>query len=264
MSHKSLSREIIIIKIGSSLLINNSNIRDNWLDSLAKDIILFSNKYHFIIVTSGAVALGCDKLSYKQRDISIEKKQAMASIGQIYLINSYCDIFANNNLITSQILLSYSDCKSINRKRNFQNTIKQLLDLNIIPIINENDSVAYDEIKIGDNDTLSAYIAQMTNARLLILLSDVDGFYSEDPSINKNAKPIRFVKEIDDNIKKMASGSISNCGTGGMITKINAAKIIEGSNCSTIVTSGLDNNCLSLLLKNKINYTIFNKRYENL
>ena len=264
MSKTLPKKEIIIIKIGSSLLIDNLNIRYDWLDSLAKDIKLFNSKYHFIIVTSGAVALGCSKLSYKSKKISIEKKQALSSIGQIYLMNKYCDIFSNNDLIISQILLSYSDCNSINRKNNFQNTIKQLLELNIIPIINENDSVAFDEIKIGDNDTLSAYIAQMTNARLLILFSDIDGLYSENPHINSSAKLIKYVKEIDTEIQQMASDSISDCGTGGMITKINAAKIVEASNCSTIITSGINNNCLSLLLNNKVNYTIFNSRYGNL
>ncbi len=252
----------IILKIGSSLLINNKKVNISWLDSLASNIKELSNEYEFIIVSSGAISLGCNKLNLIKSDLSIIEKQAIASIGQIYLMDKYCEIFSKYKLLIAQILLTYSDCNSVNRKQNFQNTLQELLSRNIIPIINENDAISFDEIKIGDNDTLSAYIANISSADNLILFSDVDGLYNKNPHLNSDASHIPIVNNISSEITKMASKSISKDGTGGMITKLQAAKIVEKSNCSTIITSGLMHNCLSDLFSKKIKYTIFNDKGE--
>jgi len=254
------TRRRIILKIGSSLLINNKKVNISWLDSLASNIKELNNKYEFIIVSSGAISLGCNKLNLIKSNLSIIEKQAIASIGQIYLMDKYCEIFSKYELLIAQILLTYSDCNSVNRKQNFQNTLQELLARNIIPIINENDAISVDEIKIGDNDTLSAHIANISNADNLILFSDVDGLYSSNPHLNSDACHVPIVNNISCDITKMASNSISKEGTGGMITKLQAAKIVEKSNCSTIITSGLMHNCLSDLFNKKIKYTIFNDK----
>lgn len=248
----------IVLKIGSSLIVKKSQIRNNWLNFLAQDIAKLSKNHEFIIVTSGAIALGCFKMGFFQRDkLTLSQKQAMSAIGQIYLMNKYCDIFKQVKLNVAQILLTASDCNSANRCQNFQNTIASLIDNKVIPIINENDSVAIDEIKIGDNDTLAANVAKITNANLMILLSDIDGLYSSNPHIDKNAKFIDKIEKIDEKIIKMAQNSISKVGTGGMITKIKSAKILAGTGCDTIITCGKDYHCLDNIFNNKQRYSLF-------
>lgn len=248
----------IIIKIGSAILVENGKIRKTWLRNLAKNIAALIKEGHEIaIVSSGSIALGREFLNQQNQNLSIEEKQAAATIGQIKLMSFYSDIFAKLEISVAQILLSLDDCNKRSRYLNCQNTIETLFQNKVIPIINENDSVAIDEIKIGDNDRLAARVSQMISANLLILFSDIDGLYNKNPKNNKNAKLISEVFEINKEIEKMADGKTSNLGSGGMVTKIAAAKMLKNSGCDTLITSGIEDGALNDLLKGKKNYTIF-------
>lgn len=244
----------IVIKIGSSLLVRNGEFATNWLKSLSHDIANIQNannhKIEFVIITSGAVALGKEYLVGNishNANLSLSQKQAAAAIGQIQLMSNYHNIFNDNNLKVAQILLTASDCNERQSYKNAINTITTLINHQFIPIINENDSVAVAEIKIGDNDRLAARVAQMIDADLLILFSDIDGLYSSNPRENINADFVKIVTKIDDKIESMAGNRGSDVGTGGMKTKIMAAKIANSSGCDVIITSGIDENCLSEL-----------------
>jgi glutamate 5-kinase len=249
----------IVIKIGSAILVEDYKIRKEWLDYLAKNIKELKQKnLEIVIVSSGAVALGRAILK-KQNDqkLTLSDKQACASIGQIQLMSFYHEIFKKNNLKVAQILLTASDCNHHKRFNNCNNTIKTLLANDIIPIINENDSVAIEEIKIGDNDRLASRVCQMIEANLLILFSDIDGLYDQNPKIYPNAKHIEIVNKIDKKIENMAKGSTSKIASGGMITKILAAKMALNTNCSTIITKGIENNALTNLVLGKKRFTFF-------
>lgn len=247
----------IVIKIGSSLLVEEGLPREKWLKNLAQNISkLLKENIEIVIVSSGAIALGKETLGKKDK-LTIEEKQAAAAIGQIKLMSSYQKHCKDAGFEVAQILLTSTDCNSYERFNNSQNTIKVLLAKNIVPIINENDSVAVEEIKIGDNDRLAARVAQMVSADLLILFSDIDGLYDKNPKTHKDAKLIKEVAKITKSIEEMATGATSKVGTGGMITKIIAAKMASLSGCQTIITSGLELNCLQKLFDEKQNYTIF-------
>ncbi|MDA9231426.1 glutamate 5-kinase [Rickettsiales bacterium] len=242
------NKKRIIIKIGSNILIENNNIRTSWLESLAHDILyLRSLNKEVILVSSGAIALGRGLIKTKNK-LSLEEKQAACSIGQIDLIANYKAIFEKHNLNIAQILLTSYDSSHRQSYLNAKNTINTLIKNEIIPIINENDTVATEEISIGDNDRLAARVAQMIDADLLILLSDIDGLYDKNPNLNKDAKFIDLIENIDENIKNMASGSISDIGSGGMTTKIKAAKMAFNCGCDTIITNGSQENSISNLL----------------
>lgn len=255
----------IVIKIGSSILITANKFHLDWLETFAEDVRqLINNNIEVIIVTSGAVALGKSNLinvgGQDNAKLSLPQKQASAAIGQIKLMSYYHDIFAKKNLIVAQILLTANDCNSRQSYNNASNTIETLLKNAIIPIINENDSVAIAEIKIGDNDRLASRVSQMAEANLLILFSDIDGLYNKNPRKYKDAKLLRIVENIDNTIEEMADGSDSSVGTGGMKTKIDAAKMANASGCDVIITDGTVNNSLSsLFFKNygDKNFTIF-------
>ncbi|MFM7620279.1 MAG: glutamate 5-kinase [Alphaproteobacteria bacterium] len=251
----------IVVKIGSSLLIQNEQIRQKWLTEFAKDVKeLIEKKVELIIVTSGAVALGRSILANKSLNkLSVEQKQACASVGQIKLMSTYHEIFKKFDLTVAQILLTATDCNSRKSYLNCQNTINTLIKNNAIAIINENDSVAVDEIKIGDNDRLASRVAQMTNSDLLILFSDIDGLFDKNPKTHKNAQFISQINKIDKNVENMAKGSSSLVGTGGMITKIQAAKMALNANCPTVITSGIENRALQKLFFSEKKYTIFCK-----
>lgn len=252
------AKKRIVLKIGSSLLVKKSRVRSNWLSFLAQDIAKLNKNHEFIIVSSGAIALGCFKMGKDDKNsLNLAEQQAMSAIGQIYLMNKYCEIFKQYKINVAQILLTASDCNSVNRKQNFQNTAAALIKDKVVPIINENDSIAVDEIKIGDNDTLAANVAKIVEADLMILLSDIDGLYDCNPHLNKNANFIAKVDKIDEKITKMAQKSNSSVGTGGMITKIKSAKILAGSGCDTIITSGKDYNCLDSIFNNRQRFTLF-------
>lgn len=253
----------IIVKIGSSLLVENGILRQKWLEKFTKNILsLIKNNHEIIIVSSGAIALGKQSLDVKKSNLFLREKQAAASIGQIELMSSYQKIFAKNNLKVAQILLTASDCNLRQRYLNCKSTIDTLISNSVIPIINENDSIVVGEIKVGDNDRLAARVAQMTNADLLILFSDIDGLYDSNPKINKNAKLIREVFEINQDIEAMASGVVSSVGTGGMITKIAAAKMLTNSTCDVVISSGVAENSLKNLFLGKQNFTKFHGKKD--
>ncbi len=244
--------KIIVIKIGSSLLVNDKKkIRKKWLSSFAKDIQkLKSKNKKIIIVSSGAIALGCKKMNYNKKNLKLDKSQAVASIGQIELMNLFSQTFSKYKLNISQILLTLDDTevrrRSINAKRTFEN----LFQLNYIPIVNENDTIATSEIKYGDNDRLASRVAQITNADTLILLSDVDGLFTKNPKIFKNAKLIKKINNLNKDIQNINIKGITEFGSGGMNTKIDAAKICNLAGCNMVIANGLYLNPISLIEKN--------------
>ena len=253
--------KIIVIKIGSSLLIDdNKKIRRKWLSEFSKDIkkLLNQNK-KVIIVSSGAIAMGCKKLNLSKKILKLDKSQAVASIGQIELMNLFSETFLKFKINISQILLTLEDTEQRRRALNAKRTFENLFELGFVPIVNENDSTATSEIKYGDNDRLAARVAQISGADSLILLSDVDGLYTQNPKIYKNAKLLKIIRNISQNIEKVAAKSVSEHGTGGMRTKIDAAKICQLSGCKMVIANGLslrpikkiisENNCTWFLPK---------------
>ena len=231
----------IVIKIGSSLIIDqNKKIRKKWLTEFAKDIKdLLKQKKNVILVSSGAIALGCKKLNLSKQNIKLDKSQAVASIGQIELMNLFNKIFSSKKINLSQILLTLEDTEQRRRAINAKRTFENLFELGFVPVVNENDSIATTEIKYGDNDRLASRVAQISSADCLVLLSDVDGLYTQNPKLFKNSQLIKEIKNIDLNIEKIATKSISVHGTGGMKTKIEAAKICQLSGCMMVIANGL-------------------------
>jgi len=231
----------IVIKIGSSIIIDeNKKIRKKWLTEFAKDIKdLLKQKKNVILVSSGAIALGCKKLNLSKQNIKLDKSQAVASIGQIELMNLFNKIFSSKKINLSQILLTLEDTEQRRRAINAKRTFENLFELGFVPVVNENDSIATTEIKYGDNDRLASRVAQISSADCLVLLSDVDGLYTQNPKLFKNAQLINEIKNIDLNIEKIATKSISVHGTGGMKTKIEAAKICQLSGCMMVIANGL-------------------------
>jgi len=233
----------IIIKIGSALLIDakSGHIRAEWLASVARDVVfLRARGYQVIIVSSGAIGLGRKrlKLSISKR---LEESQAAAAVGQVELAAAYDAVLGEHDIPTAQILLTYGDTEERRRYLNARNTINRLLELNVVPVINENDTVATDELRYGDNDRLAARVASMCEADCLFLLSDIDGLYTADPNQNSEAKRIQDVKEITPEIEIMAGEPVaSGFGSGGMVTKIAAAKIAVASGCHMVITNGTD------------------------
>ena len=231
----------IVIKIGSTILIDEKRIiRKKWLAEFAKDIKdLLDQKKNIILVSSGAIALGCKKLNLNKKNLKIDKSQAIASVGQIELMNLFNKIFSSKKINLSQILLTLEDTEQRRRAINAKRTFENLFELGFIPVVNENDSIATTEIKYGDNDRLASRVAQISGADCLVLLSDVDGLYTQNPKLFKNSKLIKEIKNIDTDIEKIATKSISEHGTGGMKTKIEAAKICQLSGCTMVIANGL-------------------------
>ena len=231
----------IVIKIGSSIIIDeNKKIRKKWLTEFAKDIKdLLKQKKNVILVSSGAIALGCKKLNLSKKNIKLDKSQAVASIGQIELMNLFNKIFSSKKINLSQILLTLEDTEKRRRAINAKRTFENLFELGFVPVVNENDSIATTEIKYGDNDRLASRVAQISGADCLVLLSDVDGLYTQNPKLFKNSQLIKEIKNINSDIEKIATKSIGQYGTGGMKTKIEAAKICQLSGCTMVIANGL-------------------------
>lgn len=230
----------IVIKIGTSTLTYaNGCVNIRRIESLCKcvsDIMNAGNEV--ILVSSGAIGMGVGKLNLKQKPTDIAGKQAAAAVGQCELMYIYDKEFSSHNHTVAQILLTGPDLRTPDRHEKFENTIKRLLELGVLPIINENDTVATEEIVFGDNDTLAALVAEGIGADLLVLLSDIDGLYTGDPHKDTEAVLIPNVYEIDEKIEALAGGAGSSLGTGGMATKIKAAKIATESGCDMIITNG--------------------------
>ncbi len=257
--------KVIIIKIGSSLLFDKKKkIRKKWLSSFAKDIKkLKSKNKKIIIVSSGAIALGCKKMKINKNNLKLDKSQAIASIGQIELMNLFSQIFFPQKINISQILLTLDDTEERRRSINAKRTFENLFKLDYIPIVNENDTIATSEIKYGDNDRLASRVAQITNADTLILLSDVDGLYTKNPKIYKDAKLIRKINDLDKDILNINMKGVTEFGSGGMNTKIEAAKICNLSGCNMIIANGLYLNPINQIEKDN-NFTYFKPKISKL
>ena len=243
----------IVIKIGSSILVDEKGKpKKLWLKEFAKDIkFLIKKNKQIVIVSSGAIAMGCEYLGIKKKILKVDKSQAVASIGQIELMDFYKRIFDKNKIKISQILLTLDDTEQRRRSINAKRTIDNLLTMGIVPIVNENDTTATTEIKYGDNDRLAARVSQIIGADCLILLSDVEGLYTDNPKKNKKAQLIKLVREINEKIKKYASKTENYYGSGGMKTKIEAAKICQLAGCYMAIANGNYINPIKKIIENK-------------
>lgn len=249
----------IVIKIGSALIIDadGKHINRAWLDSLAEDIsTLRKQGKDVVVVSSGAVALGREVLGIGAKELRLEEKQAAAACGQMRLIEGFRQSLAVYSLSPAQILLSIEDSDNRRRFLNARNTIETLLKAGVIPVINENDTVATEELRFGDNDRLAARVAQMVGADMLILLSDVDGLYEKNPALYPEAAHIPLVDAITETIENMAGKPLSRTGSGGMATKIMAARIAVASGCHTIIARGTVMHPLERLEKGTL-HTLF-------
>src|SRR5210317_1605227 len=247
----------IVIKIGSSLLINKNKINTAWVNKLADDVAkLAKRKIQIIIVTSGAIALGCKYLKISRKNLKLKEFQAVSAIGQIELINLFEKALFKKKLKVGQSLFTLEDTEERRRALNARDTIENIIKIKCIPIVNENDTTATSEIRYGDNERLAARVAQISNADTLIMLSDIEGLYTSNPNKNKNAELIQKVTTIDSSIEKIATKSTSDYGSGGMITKIEAAKICVNSGCNMIIASGKVNHPIKNIIKKK-KYTWF-------
>jgi glutamate 5-kinase len=230
----------IVIKIGTSTLTHGTghlNIRR--VEGLCKVISDIKNSGHeVILVSSGAIGMGVGKLGLRSRPTDIPTKQAAAAVGQCELMYTYDKLFGEYHHAVAQLLITGDDVENEKRHSNFSNTLNRLLELGALPIINENDTVSTDEIVIGDNDTLAAIVAQSVSADLLVLLSDIDGLYTADPHRDPNARLIPMIHEVNDEILALAGGSGTKLGTGGMVTKLQAAKICLSCGCAMVITNG--------------------------
>ena len=239
----------IVIKIGSALLVDQETDRINkeWLTSLADDIgVLRRRNQDVVIVSSGAIALGRRQLGLPAGRLNLQESQAAAATGMVRLASVYQDVLGNQNLSIAQVLLTLDDSENRRRYINARNTLETLLKLNVVPLINENDTVATDEIRFGDNDRLAARVAAMVSADLLVLLSHVDGLYDVDPRKNSNAKHISLVEnEITERIFAMAGSEISSDGSGGMVTKLEAARIAMSAGTHMIISDGVGHSPIS-------------------
>lgn len=258
----------IVIKVGSSTLVHKDTGNLNYL-KLEKIVRMITDLKgrgkEVILVSSGAVAVGREVLKIGRKPKTMAEKQACASIGQGKLMMSYCKLFAEYGMIASQVLMTKYSIHEEIAFNNLKNTFEELLKYGAVPIVNENDTVATDEIEFGDNDRLSAIVACITSADLLILLTDTNGLYTDDPSKNKNAKFIYTVTKNRDLVRDMAkSSSDTDVGTGGMYTKILAANIVNDFGIDMIISSGKDPNIVSKIIKGERKGTLFvsNKKYD--
>jgi glutamate 5-kinase len=231
----------VVVKVGSALLVQaaTGQINRAWLETLAADIArLRSRGQEVLLVSSGAIALGRRQLGLDTGKLKLDESQAAAAVGQIRLAHAWKEVLDPHELTVAQILLTFGDTEQRRRYLNARSTLATLLRMGAVPVINENDTVATAEIRYGDNDRLGARVAQMISADCLVLLSDVDGLYTADPTKDPNAQFIAEIHRITPEIERMAGGAASNVGSGGMATKIAAAKIAVGAGCHMCVAPG--------------------------
>jgi glutamate 5-kinase len=230
----------IVVKVGTSTLsYKNGRLNFHRIEKLSQVLSsIRSQGIKVTLVSSGAIGVGAGRLFLTEKPKDLAHKQALAAIGQAQLIKIYQKFFEDYNQTVAQVLLTKDVMTHTNRHFNAQNTLFKLLEMGIIPIINENDTIATDEIEFGDNDTLSAMVAALVNADLLILLSDIDGLFSADPKQDKSAKIIKSVEQITPEIESLAKGTVSSFATGGMVTKIAAAKITSKAGIDMVLAQG--------------------------
>lgn len=240
----------IVVKIGSSLLTDRQTgkLKSEWLESLAEDVAgLKKDGKEVVIVSSGAIALGRHVLGLPPGPLKLEESQASAAAGQIHLAHAYEEIFRKHDIATAQILVTLGDTEERRRYLNARGTVATLLRLGALPVVNENDTVATSEIRFGDNDRLAARVATMISADCLVLLSDVDGFYSAPPARFHDAKRFDVIEEITPEIEAMAGDAGTELSRGGMVTKVEAAKIAVRGGTHLVITSGLEKHPLKAL-----------------
>ncbi|GAB5456914.1 MAG: glutamate 5-kinase [Henriciella sp.] len=240
----------IVVKVGSALIAESGSVRQTWLNHLAEDIAeRRASGQEVILVSSGAIALGRNKLG-PERPRKLEEKQAAAALGQPLLMAALTQAFAPQDIPVAQTLLTLEDTENRRRWLNARATLETLLGAGAVPVINENDSVATDEIRYGDNDRLAARVAQMMSADVLVLLSDIDGLYTADPRHTPNAEHLPVIRDLTADHDAMASGSNAQAdlGSGGMTTKLTAARIAQSAGCATVITLGSEEHPLQALL----------------
>ena len=250
----------IVIKIGTSTLAHpTGHLNICRVEQLCKIMSDIKNAGHeLILVSSGAIGMGVGKLGLRERPKDIPSKQA-AAVGQCELMYTYDKLFSEYHHTVAQLLITGDDTTNDTRRLNFTNTLNRLLELGALPIINENDTVATDEIVIGDNDTLAAIVARSVHADMLILLSDIDGLYTADPHTHPEAALLHHVARVDDHIREIAGISSSTQGTGGMVTKLHAADICLGCGCKMVITNGNNPGNLYDILEGKTVGTTFSE-----
>lgn len=240
-SHFLTSAKRVVIKIGSALLVDEAHgtVHRKWLEALAQDIRRMKDRgQEVILVSSGAIAVGRRYLGLSEGQLKLDEKQAAAATGQIRLAHAYQEVLGHHDITVSQVLVTLQDTENRRRYLNARSTVDAILRLGAVPLINENDTVATDEIRFGDNDRLAARVAAMASADALILLSDIDGLYTANPTDVADAQHIPEVKAITPEIEAMAGASSTNVGSGGMITKLAAAKICLNNGCAMAITLG--------------------------
>ena len=240
----------VVIKIGSALLVDRETgeLRSDWLHGLALDVAMMKARgQDVVLVSSGSIALGRGVLGLPKTALALEQSQAAAAVGQIRLARAYEDALAPHNITTAQVLVTLDDSRDRRRYLNSRATLEQLLSLNVVPIVNENDTIATDEIRYGDNDRLAAQVAVTIGADLVVLLSDVDGFYTANPSDDPKATRFKVIKEITPRIEAMAGDAGSGLSKGGMKTKIMAAKTAMSGGAALVITEGSNNRPLKAL-----------------
>lgn len=264
---KIISKQLkrIVIKIGSGLLTGEQGLKKGYFSKLSAEIkAIRQKKIEVVIVSSGAIACGMGLLGLKERPIKISQKQAVASLGQPQLIQHYARAFNRNGLQVSQILITREDLQDRHRFLTAKHAMNELFDYGVIPIVNENDTVATDEIQVGDNDQLSAMVAHLIDADLLVLMTDTDGFFDRDPKQFEGAQRLSIVENVDEKTERLASGTISARSTGGMVTKLKAAQQAATFGVPTWIISGLKAVNLRAMLKGEDIGTLFLPRKDQL
>ncbi len=260
-SHRHIIKtsKLWVIKIGSSILTQKNGAPDLKVFSrLAQDVTaLRRSGKKVILVSSGAIACGMHKMGKKKKPAHISQKQAIAAAGQFSLMNHYDHAFSKYKIHIGQILLTREDVMSPARSLNARHAIHELLRMGIIPIINENDTVAVEEIKVGDNDNLSAHVARLVGAHVLVILTDQGGLYTSDPRVDKKAQKISLVEKMSKNIHLFAQDTKGHRTTGGMITKLQAAEHATRHKVATVITSGLKSKVLQALAQGREEGTLF-------
>ncbi len=268
LREKLKNKKRIIIKIGSSSLMHKETGKLNLskVEKLIRELVDLKNRGKDVaLVSSGAIAVGRNALGMKERPDSVCRMQACASIGQARLMMTYQKIFAEYNQITGQILMTKYTILNPAARENAKNTFEELFSMGIIPVVNENDTVSTYEIHFGDNDSLSALVTSLTEGDLLILLSDIDGLYTDDPNVNKDAKLITYIPEVTEELGKMAKDtSSSNVGTGGMSAKLSAARIATMAGADMVIANGEDVSIISRIVAGESVGTLFAGRRDNL
>lgn len=240
----------VVVKIGSALLVDREtgDLRAKWLTSLANDVAWLKGQgKDVVLVSSGSIALGREALGLPRADLPLEQSQAAAAVGQIRLARAYEAALAPHGITTAQVLVTLEDSENRRRYLNSRATLETLINLGAVPIVNENDTIATDEIRYGDNDRLAAQVAVTVGADALILLSDVDGFYTANPALDNHARRFDVIAEITPEIEAMAGDGVSGLSKGGMITKLMAAKMATAAGCAMAITEGSPLNPLKML-----------------